>query len=43
MVSFVRNEFELLQEIDLQTDQYECFKKPATKESTVSASLETPP
>lgn len=43
MVSFVRNEFELLEEIDLRTDQYKCFKKPAKKESTVSASIETPP
>lgn len=43
ILSFVRNEFELLEEIDFQTNQYECFKKPATEESTVSASIETPP
>lgn len=44
ILRFVRNEFELLEEIDFQTDQYECLKKkPATEENTVSASIETPP
>lgn len=27
ILSFVRHEFELLEEIDFQTNQYECFKK----------------
>lgn len=42
ILSFVKDEFELLEEIDFQTDHYECFRKPATEESTVSAHTETP-